>query len=178
MPLGTWTLVLMAVGIGLFGRGYSAGWRDEIVLLAPIFLVLTLVSSHTGFNHHMRYVLPIFPFAFIWMSKVAQSLKFGHHKIAIIAVAALAWSVGSSLWVFPHSLSYFNELAGGPKNGHVHLLNSNIDWGQDLLYLKRWLDKHPEAQPLQLAFQGDFDGSTAGIEYTVPPEEPHSVGTR
>jgi len=153
--------------------GYSAGWRDELVLLAPAAVVLTLVSSQTGFNHHLRYVLPIFPFAFIWASKVARAVDLKHWKIASVAGAALLWSVGSSLYYYPHSLSYFNELVGGPKGGHYHLGNSNIDWGQDLLYLKRWLDKHPEAQPLHLAFDCWYDPKIAGIEYTArPPREP------
>ena len=38
-------------------------------------------------------------------------------------------AVGSSLAIYPHSLSYFNELAGGPTKGHYHLIDSNIDWG-------------------------------------------------
>jgi len=146
------------------------------VLLAPIVVLLTLVSSQTGFNHHLRYLLPIFPFAFIWISKVARAVQFGHRKIAAVAAVALLWSVGSSLWIYPHSLSYFNEAVGGPRNGHAHLggvpVDSNIDWGQDLLYLKRWLDDHPEAQPLHLAFNGSYDASIAGIEYTPPPTEP------
>lgn len=55
------------------------------------------------------------------MSHVAPSL-----------VASLAcWTIGSSLWVYPHSLSYFNESIGGPLNGAAHLLGSNVDWGQD-----------------------------------------------
>ncbi len=172
VPLAIWLLVFLAAGLGFFARGYTAGWRNELVLLAPIAVILVLVSSQTGFNHHLRYVLPIFPFAFIWISKVAQVFEFGHRKLAAVVVLAMAWSVGSSLWVYPHSLSYFNELAGGPKNGHAHLLNSNIDWGQDLLYLKRWLQKHPEAKPLHLAFSGSYDASIAGIEYTLPPTEP------
>ena len=172
VPLGTWILALLALLVGLFRRGYAASWRDELVLLAPIAVVLTLVSSQTGFNHHLRYVLPIFPFAFIWMSKVARAFQFGHQKLAAVVVVAMAWSVGSSLWVYPHSLSYFNELVGGPTNGHAHLLNSNIDWGQDLLYLKRWLDQHAEARPLHLAFSGSYDAAVARIEYTLPPTEP------
>jgi hypothetical protein len=65
-------------------------------------------------------------------------------------------------------MSYFNELAGGPENGHAHLVDSNIDWGQDLLQLKRWLEEHPEAQPLHLAYFGGFDPRVAGIEFTLP----------
>jgi len=150
--------------------GYSAGWRDELVLLAPAAVVLTLVSSQTGFNHHLRYVLPIFPFVFIWASKVARAVELKHWKIGSIAGAALLWSVGSSLYYYPHSLSYFNELVGGPKGGHYHLGNSNIDWGQDLFYLKGWLDEHPEATPLTLAYDMPLvDPKLAGVEYTGRP---------
>jgi hypothetical protein len=72
------------------------------------------------------------------------------------------------MWIYPHSLSYFNELAGGPNNGHAHLLDSNIDWGQDLLFLRDWMNNHPESEPLTLAYYGLFDPSAVGFEYQVP----------
>ncbi len=171
VPLGTWMILLLAIGASFRLRAYTSSWQDEFFLLAPALVVLVVVSSQTGFNHHLRYVLPIFPFALIWMSKVARAIHSGHHQLAILIAAALTWSIGSSLWIYPHSLSYFNGLVGGPMNGHAHLLNSNIDWGQDLLYLKRWLDKHPEAQPLYLAYQDVFDEGIAGIECSEPPSE-------
>lgn len=59
-------------------------------------------------------------------------------------------SVASSLSAYPHSLSYFNEAAGGSRRGHRHLISANIDWGQDMLYLKEWLDEHPQARPLRM----------------------------
>jgi len=173
VPLGMWILLLLAVFGVIFLRGYVANWRDEMVLVAPIASVLVLVSSQTGFNHHMRYVLPIFPYAFIWMSKVAKSLEFAHRKVAMLAVGALLWSLGSTLYCYPHCLSYFNELVGGPKGGHYHLLHSNIDWGQDLLYLKHWADNHPRAQPLYVATSVPIvDPSLVGIESSPPPSEP------
>ncbi len=88
----------------------------------------------------------------------------------------LAWSICSSLWVYPHSISYFNEIAGGPRGGHNHLggvaVDSNIDSGQDLLHLRRWLAKHPEAHPISLAFNGVYDAHVAGLSYTLPPPGP------
>jgi hypothetical protein len=171
-PLGTWFLILLALVFGLFGRGYAAGWHDEVMLIAPIAIVLTLVSSQTGFNHHMRYVLPIFPFAFIWASKLARCVERCHWKVATIAGVALIWSVGSSLYHYPHSLSYFNELAGGPIRGCEHLLDSNVDWGQDLLLLKKWLKEHPDVQPIGLAYSlpaSLLDPVDVGIKYTPPP---------
>ncbi|MBX3436647.1 MAG: hypothetical protein KF861_04090 [Planctomycetaceae bacterium] len=52
----------------------------------------------------------------------------------LIATALLA-AITSTLRVYPHQLAYFNELAGGPENGHTHLLGSNLEFGQDLLTL-------------------------------------------
>jgi hypothetical protein len=83
--------------------------------------------------------------------------------------ACLAAAIGSSLLVWPHSLSYFNELVGGPRNGHRHLLDANIDWGQDLLHLRRWLSAHPEAGQLRLAYFGWIDPRLAGIESSPVP---------
>jgi hypothetical protein len=169
VPLGVWLLALLAAFLGLTRRGYAAPWRDELAVLAPAILVLTFVSSQTGFNHHLRYVLQIFPFAFIWMSKAARAFTRKARVAALLTSGAAAWAVASSLWVYPHSLSYFNELVGGPANGSVHLVDSNIDWGQDLFFLRDWVKKNPDARPLGLAFFGDYDPRVAGVEFTLPP---------
>ena len=172
VPLGVWLLLFLAAALTGMASRYSVPWRHEVMLLAPAVAVLTLVSSQTGFNHHLRYVLPVFPFAFIWASKVAQPRVWRGWTVPILVLGGVLWSVASSLSIYPHSLSYFNELAGGPTGGHAHLVDSNIDWGQDLLYLKRWLDEHPEARPLGLAYFGSFDPRVAGIDFSLPPKGP------
>ncbi|MEJ7640498.1 MAG: hypothetical protein WKF75_21640 [Singulisphaera sp.] len=113
VPLGTWLIGLSAVGLTCCRRSYSACWRNELVLLAPAAVVLVLVSSQTGFSRYLRYVLPAFPFAFVWISKVARAVELRHRPVVAVQVAGLALSIASSLAVYPHSLSYFNELAGG-----------------------------------------------------------------
>lgn len=57
-----------------------------------------------------------------------------HALLATTVAIAFTASIGSALATYPHTLSYFNELAGGPLNGPAHLLDANVDWGQDLLY--------------------------------------------
>lgn len=130
VPLGTWILAALALLVSILSREYRAGWRNELVVLAPALAILWIVSSQTGFSCHMRYVLPLFPFLFVWISKVGKAIDLGHRVVAMCAGIAVAWSVVSSLSVYPHSLSYFNELVGGPRGGPAHLLDSNIDWGQ------------------------------------------------
>ncbi|MCX7428934.1 MAG: hypothetical protein NTW96_25315 [Planctomycetia bacterium] len=173
VPLGTWCLAALAVGMTIFSRSYNAPWRDELILLTPGLMILAFVSSQTGFSVHSRYVIPAMPFLFIWTSKVGRVFDMrpftrGRRAIATMVVVALTWSVGSSLWAYPHSLSYFNELVGGPKNGGKHLLDSNIDWGQDLQYLKDWLSTHPTVRLDGLAYWNSYPATIAGI-----PETPH-----
>lgn len=94
----------------------------------------------------------------------------------VLVVLALLWTTASSLFYFPHSLSYFNEIAGGPDNGAAHLVDSNLDWGQDLFFLKKWCGEHPEARPFYFFYFGRFDPRDAGLEFSLPClENPDSV---
>ena len=164
VPLGTWILVALA-GCARFFIVPRAQFRDEFILLCPAVAILVVVSTQFGFSQHMRYILPAFPFVFVWVGRLAALLSDKHRVGAGIALGALACSIGSSLWCYPHSLSYFNAIVGGPVGGPAHLIHSNVDWGQDLLYLKRWVDDHPTARPLKMAYFGYFDPIYAGIAY-------------
>ena len=169
VPLGMWLLGLLAPVLSVRDRRYRTRWRDDLVLLAPPIALFALVSSQTGFSHHLRYVLPVFPFAFVWAGKAARAVNEKHRKTACLAAAALAWFAASSLWVYPHTLSYFNELGGGPSGGPDHLTDSNADWGQDLLCLKRWQGEHPEARPLEVALFVPYDPQDVGIAVAPAP---------
>src|SRR5207247_4503613 len=62
VPLGAWALVLWGLILTLIHHRSSAHWTDEVTLWVPVVVILGIVSSQTGFNHHLRYVFPIFPF--------------------------------------------------------------------------------------------------------------------
>lgn len=173
VPVATWLLgVVVAIGKLRSACTVHSKWRDEFILLAPAALVLVVVSSQTRFTHHFRYVLPVFPLLFIWVGQAA-CISFKNCRVSQSAVVVLTcWSIVSCLTTYPHTLSYFNEFVGGPSKGHQYLLGSNLDWGQDLFYLKRWKDEHPEATPLSVAYWGAVDASFADMRYQLPPFEP------
>ncbi|HVC98882.1 MAG TPA: glycosyltransferase family 39 protein, partial [Pirellulales bacterium] len=167
---------------------------NELYLLAPAVAILALVSSQTGFSNHVRYTIPALPFLFIWCGKclsgtqgvgwpsqavragIRDSLSRRRLWFRTTCWTCVAASALASLSVYPHSISYFNLLVGGPKNGHNYLLESNTACGQDLLYLKEWFDRNPQARPLGVASFGWIDPELAGIEYTLPPVGPsHSL---
>lgn len=109
-PLGTLGLAILAIAIFVLRRGAIAQWRDEMLVILPCLSLLLLVSSQTGFSAHPRYILPMIPFLFIGISRTGQGLTLKRPVIATLVVVSLGYSILSSMSVYPHSLSYFNEL--------------------------------------------------------------------
>lgn len=173
MPIGTLVLIAFA-SIGLMRAATKSDVAlGETLLITIAITLIALVSSQTQMNKHIRYVLPAFPFLFVLCARLfrhdaTRASRYAQVTKYVATVAVLAVAV-SSLRVCPHSLSYFNEVAGGPKNGGFHLLSSNIAWGQDLIGLREWLDEHPEVDKLGLAVHCNFDPRALGIEFSLPP---------
>ena len=151
VPLGVWAMVLASTicwGHAVLCKHYanSTDLSNDLIVMGPGIALVVLVSSQTGFNEHVRYVFPALPGLYIWASRIVVPAPSVCR--ACFIGGAIAWCTVSSLAIFPHSMSYFNEAVGGPRNGHKHLLSSNLDWGQDMLFLKQWSDKNPKARPL------------------------------
>jgi 4-amino-4-deoxy-L-arabinose transferase-like glycosyltransferase len=203
-PIGTLALIILAVAARWWHTASGVRWRDDCILLVPAAIVFVVASSKTGFSHHLRYIFPCIPLIFVWVSRLfnvadrsadqfnivadrstGQSLDNqridgairdhgGWAWLHVAAVVCLSATVVSSLWRYPHSLAYFNELAGGPRQGAEHLLNSNIDWGQDLLHLESWIRRNPGNQAVYLAF--DNNGNPFVLD--IPKIEPWPLRRR
>ena len=65
-------------------------------------------------------------------------------------------------------LPYFNLLTGGTDGGHRVLADSNLDWGQDLPRLARWMRAHDVAQ-VQLGYHGPDSPDRFGIRHEDLP---------
>lgn len=129
-----------------------------------LFIFLYLVISITGrLNIGLRHLFPIFPFIYILLAKkIAEFIKKTHHReikifSSIIIMSFLAWLIIETIAVFPNYVSYFNELAGGPKNGYHYVTDSNADWGQDLIRLRSFLAQHPEIEKIRVDYFGLAD---------------------
>jgi 4-amino-4-deoxy-L-arabinose transferase-like glycosyltransferase len=163
-PLGILCLGLLAGIMSCFFTKYNANWRDEMVLLLPCVVLFIFVSSQTGFSLHPRYIILVLPFVYIWISKLGQLFTKKQYILSTIITVLLFWMLGSSLYCFPHSMSYFNELIGGSKNAPKHLLGSNVDWGQNTYFLKKWYNKHPEARPIKIVYSSTETLDRLGIK--------------
>ncbi len=175
LPIGVWLLTLLALWLRIT-RSVSFSVVDEALLLLPAVAILAIVSMQTGFTIYLRYLLPAYPLVFIWISSTSLTLQTGTRPVLRwITVVSVFWFANSSLAYFPHSLSYFNEFAGGPQSGHDHLLDGNIDWGQDFWELKHWRHSNPTARPFFLAFYGQTNPSRFGLSAQFPPRAPREL---
>ncbi len=90
------------------------------------------------------------------------------------ACVALAWVLLANLRVTPAFFESFNEIAGGPAHGHEWLVDSNLDWGQDLIRLKQVMDERGYER-VNLAYFGRVHPSVYGVDF-VPLESAAQTG--
>jgi len=70
------------------------------------------------------------------------------------------------LYVAPHYLAYFNEVAGGPGSGYKYVLDADL--GQDLKELKKYLERH-EIERISFSYFGTDSPQRYGIVYDWLP---------
>jgi hypothetical protein len=143
VPVATQILLLLALGLWASGRLRAPGADDFLLLPVAFLLLYFCLLFRIGVG--IRYVLPIFPFLFVFAGRVAAfrpaSPALARWQPAAVGALAL-WLAVSSLSVHPQYISYFNEIAGGPANGWRWLLDSNLDWGQDEDYVRNVYAPH------------------------------------
>ena len=166
LPLATllllgWTLATLA-GVLPTRRDVSA---TERAIVATVLLYL-LSSMFLGrVNLGVRYVMPILPLLFVLAGRLWPPDEAQHAMRARIAVIALAFGVAAeSLCAAPLFLPFLNLAWGGPRHGYQIVNDSNFDWGQGLLDLKRWMAAN-RVRRIQLCYFGRVEPSVYGIDY-------------
>lgn len=160
-------LLLIILGF-IFWRRYGTRLAGELMLLLPVALYLVFALT-SNFNIGNRHLLPLYPFLIVFAAKMGRALEPGQPRLlAIICVALLGWHVFEAARVYPHHLAYFNQIAGGPAGGYRWLVDSNLDWGQDLKGLAAYQRAHPE-EPLYLSYFGTAKPEYYGIQAKYLP---------
>ncbi len=172
-------LVLLLVGLFTGGRqiraeGVLAAWRrlrpfTPLLVLFAVYWATSL-ASHLNIGH--RHILPTYPVLFIAAGAFGAWFDFRRPLAALLVSVLALWHVGESWLIRPHYLAYFNAFAGGPSNGWRHLVDSSLDWGQDLPRLAQWLDTHARGEKTFLAYFGTGHPAHEGIHATMLPTLP------
>jgi hypothetical protein len=141
-------LVLAGFGVAravalVIGRiAHRLALDDEAWNVLPLLVWLgllwaTFLTSHLNIGE--RHLLPSYPPLMILAGGCWQVATVPWRKFLISGLVVLhAADVVSR---YPASLAYFNQLV--PRGeAHQWLVDSSLDWGQDLRRLGRWLEQH------------------------------------
>ncbi len=175
-------LLLPAAAVYLVKRRPTRA--SALFLVVPsllFFLLLTPNSLNVGYRH----LLPVLPFLLLLISGLASTPLFAFRPpqrlfrdgwpsalASLLLPLAILSILAADVWIHPHYLSYFNLASGGPENGHEILIDSSIDWGQDLIRLKQWMEEN-DVEEVKLAWYGTAVPDYYGIEYDPLPGMPH-----
>jgi hypothetical protein len=173
--------LVLVLGLGLWrsrGRSFD-GWY----LALPV-LVYFGISVFGNLNIGHRHLAPIYPLLFVgiaglpallrprstdepWQeeSDDAQRARQRWDRLRPVVLAGLLGGYALSFALAtPGYLSYFNVLAGGASGGWRYLLDSNIDWGQDLARLPAVM-RRAGIERVHLAYFGTADPKAYDFDY-------------
>lgn len=129
------------------------------IMMAFWIIGYWIVSIQGSLNIGVRHLLPVYPFTIILMSGLLGNFFKKNVKPKIfLLIGLLGWYVYETVHIHPFYLTYFNQVAGGPSGGHRHVVDSNLDWGQDLKRLSIWVEEN-NIRNLNLDYFGWADQS-------------------
>ena len=171
-PIAELVAFALAVGIAVRRLGRvrlrDVEFRWFLLTIPPAACFAASLLIH--FNAGLRHLLPIYPFLFAFAAAALLARPVSKwRRTAAFGCAALL--VFESAGICPHYLAFFNAWAGGPTGGRRILVDSNLDWGQDLKNLKTYLDARriPE---VRLSYFGNAEPEYYGIRGAALPAVP------
>ena len=157
-------------------RSFWSWSPQEVALIVVMIVVYLGLTWRNQLQIGLRYLLPLYPLAYVLIGRLGGPgfrQRFGRGYVWVLSGLGV-WLLIGTLRIHPHYLAYFNELGGGPDRGYRILLDSNLDWGQDLPGLADYLKEHQIAK-VHLAYFGHVDPAIYGINYE-PFQEPNPPG--
>ena len=157
-------VLLLFLGAAIFFSLRYGQDRLQLLVLIPI-LLFPLYFSVFKISRGIRYLLPIYPLLFVWISRMAAwNPERVIRRFKWLFLALLLCIIAESLWVRPHYLSYFNAAVGGPSRGQNYLYESEFDWGQELKGLAAYLQQN-KIDRIKFAYFGTADPRHYGIDF-------------
>jgi 4-amino-4-deoxy-L-arabinose transferase-like glycosyltransferase len=148
--------------LGLTGLGLLAwrGWRERSVplLAAPLCFTMIFVfcCSYSHINIGVRHVLVLYPLLAIGAAAATAALwaKWRGRAARAALAILLLWQFSTLASAYPDYLAYFNAFGG--EHPERILVDSDLDWGQDLRRLSLELARR-RVPSVSLAYMGTAD---------------------
>jgi len=90
-----------------------------------------VATAFAPFGIGQRHVLVAYPLLACLLGCAARSRR-RTGALVVVGAALLGGQAAAAGHAWPRPLAYFNAFGGGREGGHLRLVDSNLDWGQDL----------------------------------------------
>ena len=175
-PLSLFFIIALAIAAGVAGlsaRRRSARARDFLAAFydtSPLWVLFgfywaAAIFSHLNIGH--RHILPTYPPLFVlcgvaaswlWERTGGRTERKRHYPPFARAAGIALWAAVALLAIevcyrFPHYLAYFNGVVR-PARAYRHLVDSSLDWGQDLPGVRRYIETRHLRGPVYLSYYG------------------------
>lgn len=168
-PLPTLVGLLLATAIVVYRPS-----RDDLFILIPP-LVFFLASTSSRLNLGYRHLLPMHPFLAVHISRLAGRPPCAcRSRSGYVPLVLAAWLAVTAATIHPHFLAYFNRIGGGPDYGWRVLVDSNIDWGQDMKGLRKWMEREG-VDRVKLSWFGTARPEAYGLRHELLPGVPYGL---
>jgi hypothetical protein len=159
------SLGFMAWGLWASLRRYGARLGRDYFLIIPL-LIYWVLAIGSNINIGLRHVMPVYPI----MATLAGGIPLdgipgrAGRLAKRLTLVALSLVVAGCLMAGPYYLAYFNLPSIVIFDRHFMLTDSNLDWGQDLKRLKKWMDREGIPQ-IKLAYFGNASPRHLGLRH-------------
>jgi hypothetical protein len=148
--------------LGLPGLAWLTlrGWRArQLGMMAPGLLFATLLifcCLYSHINIGVRHVLVLYPLLAIGAGAAALALwkNLGAPVARAVAAVLVLWQFSTLVTAYPDYLAWFNAFAGA--HPERILVDSDLDWGQDLRRLSQELARR-QVPEVYIAYRGSAD---------------------
>ncbi|MCL5411064.1 MAG: glycosyltransferase family 39 protein [Patescibacteria group bacterium] len=157
-----WSIVTLF--ISKFYKNKEKFWIASL-FLTP-WLVYWAFTLKGSLNIGIRHLMPTVPFVLLLIGYGLNEIWKSKSKIGRYVVGALAmYLIISTLSYYPSYIGYFNEAVPRDQR-YKYLVDSSLDWGQDLLRLKKYVDNNNISQ-----IKVDYFGGSVP-SYYIPQQIP------
>ena len=160
-PLPFWLLLVMGVRV-LYGKKEFG--KNLLPFLLPAAVLIAILSFGNN-QPWVRYTVPVFPFLSVIAATGLKEFRGIYRSLALAIL--LIWYALTPLNSYPHFIGFANELAGPKDKLYRIFADSNLDWGQSIPDLVKYVNK---VNPKQISFSyfGRDNGDTYGLSSNFP----------
>jgi len=170
-PLSLLMMLMLTIFVWVKGKTDRPDLETSLCIWIPLIGFFVYFSFFTHIPIGVRFLLPIFPLLFLAAGHLFHTpLMKGKGARIVMGALAVGYLI-PVIYIFPNYLSYFNLASGGPSHGHHWLIDSNLDWGQDLPELKKYMERNG-IEKIKLGYFGRVDPRIYGINYELAKREP------